>query len=90
MAVLASGSVLTEGSPADLVSTLKEQIWRKTIHIDQLDAIQGEHLVISTRLFSGRTVVHVLSESKPQGFDSIPADLGDVYFSSLNTHRSAA
>jgi ABC-type multidrug transport system ATPase subunit len=90
MAVLASGSVLVEGSPVDLVSTLKEQIWRKTIHIDQLDAIQGEHLVISTRLFSGRTVVHVLSESKPQGFDSIPADLGDVYFSSLNTHRSAA
>jgi ABC-type multidrug transport system ATPase subunit len=90
MAVLASGSVLVEGSPVDLVSTLKEQIWRKTIHIDQLDAIQSEHLVISTRLFSGRTVVHVLSDSKPQGFDSIPADLGDVYFSILNTHRSAA
>jgi ABC-type multidrug transport system ATPase subunit len=90
MAVLASGSVLLEGSPTDLVSALKEQIWRKTIHLDQLNAIQSEHLVISTRLFSGRTVVHVLSDSKPEGFDSIPADLGDVYFSILNSHRSVA
>jgi ABC-type multidrug transport system ATPase subunit len=90
MAVLASGNVLLEGSPTDLVSALKEQIWRKTIHLDQLNAIQSEHLVISTRLFSGRTVVHVLSDSKPEGFDSIPADLGDVYFSILNSHRSVA
>ena len=90
MAVLAAGSVLLEGSPTDLVSRINEQIWRKTIHIDELETIQDEYHVISTRLFSGRTVVHILSESKPCGFDSIPADLGDVYFSCLNSHRSAA
>jgi len=47
--------------------------------------------VISTRLFAGRTVVHILSDSDPgNGFTSVEGGLEDVYFSTLAQSRRAA
>jgi ABC-2 type transport system ATP-binding protein len=46
--------------------------------------------VISTRLFAGRTIVHVLSDTKPKGFEPVEGGLEDVYFSTLSTRRRAA
>jgi hypothetical protein len=41
--------------------------------------------VISTKLVGGKTVVHVFSETQPEGFEPVPASLEDVYFSTLHT-----
>ena len=61
---------------------------RATSSCDQVEALKAEHEVISTRLFAGRTVVHVLSDSPPgEGFDPVEGGLEDVYFATLSGVR---
>jgi len=91
MAVLAGGKIQLEGSPAELVEQMRGRIWKKTIHKTELPAYQAAHKVISTRLFAGRTVIHVLSDGTPgEGFEPVNGGLEDVYFSTLNASRAAA
>ena len=90
MAVLAAGQILREGSPAVLIDELNGQIWRKTIAIEEVKDVESQLPVISKRLFAGRTIVHVLSPDAPQGFEAAPANLEDVYFSTLHAQRTAA
>lgn len=89
MAVLAGGKILTEGDPIELTKQLNDQIWRKTVSVQECEEIEGsdEFSVISKRLFSGRTIIHVQSNDAPEGFEKAPANLEDVYFSTLNQHR---
>jgi ABC-2 type transport system ATP-binding protein len=84
MAVLAGGEVLRQGNPFDLIENLNGQIWRKTVSLSEIKKIETELPVISKRLFAGQTIVHVLADSAPQGFESTPANLEDVYFSTLH------
>ena len=46
--------------------------------------------MISTRLFAGNTVIHVLADEHPEGFEPVEGGLEDVYFSTLSTLRRAA
>lgn len=89
MAVLASGKIILEGSPVEVTNQLNGQIWRKAIAQSELASIEEQHNVISTRLFAGQTVVHVMADIAPLGFEAAPANLEDVYFSTLNRHRSS-
>jgi len=84
MAVLAAGQILREGNPLDLIDQLNGQIWRKTVSLAEVEAIEKELPVISKRLFAGQTIIHVLADNSPQGFDKAPANLEDVYFSTLH------
>ena len=91
MAVIADGRIVREGAPTDLIIELKGRIWRKTIDRDQLEAHRANHEIISTRLFAGRTVIHVLSDHRPgAGFEPVEGGLEDVYFSTLSASRRAA
>ena len=90
MAVLANGRVQLEGKPADLIANTRGKIWKKVIARDELDEYQGKYEVISTRLFAGNSVIHVLSDERPKGFDPVEGGLEDVYFSTLSTLRRAA
>jgi len=91
MAVLASGRILKEGAPAQLMSDLAGRIWQKTIDRAELEAERQRHHIISTRLFAGRTVIHVLSDASPgAGFEPVEGGLEDVYFSTLTASRRAA
>ena len=90
MAVLANGRVQLEGKPADLIAATRGKVWRKVIGRDDLEDYQGKHEVISTRLFAGNSVIHVLSDERPQGFEPVEGGLEDVYFSTLSTLRRAA
>jgi ABC-2 type transport system ATP-binding protein len=91
MAVLADGRVQLEGAPLELIASTRGRIWMKTIDRRELDAIRDEYQVLSTRLFGGRTIIHVLSERDPQnGFAPVEAGLEDVYFSTLAQARRAA
>jgi ABC-2 type transport system ATP-binding protein len=91
MAVLADGRVQLEGAPLELIASTRGKIWMKTIDRRELDAIRDEYQVLSTRLFGGRTIIHVLSERDPQkGFAPVEAGLEDVYFSTLAQARRAA
>jgi ABC-type multidrug transport system ATPase subunit len=91
MAVLAGGRIQLEGAPLELIQSTRGRIWMKVIERGELDGYKESHEVISTRLFSGRTVVHVLSDSDPgDGFTSVEGGLEDVYFSTLAQARRAA
>jgi ABC-2 type transport system ATP-binding protein len=90
MAVLANGRVQLEGKPADLIGATRGRIWKKVIDRDELEQYQARHEVISTRLFAGNSVIHVLSNERPEGFDPVEGGLEDVYFSTLSTLRRAA
>ncbi len=91
MAVLASGRILLEGPPLDLIAATHGQVWQKTIARDELDAHRERHRVISTRLFAGRTIIHVMADGSPgDGFAPVEGGLEDVYFSTLDASRRAA
>src|SRR5947208_2316429 len=65
MAVLAAGKIQLEGAPLELIEQSRGTVWAKTIERDQLDDYRRDHQVISTRLFAGRVVIHVLSPANP-------------------------
>jgi ABC-2 type transport system ATP-binding protein len=90
MAVLANGRVQLEGAPLDLIEQANGRVWKKTINRDALDAHQAEYQIISTRLFAGRTIIHVMADAPPQGFDAVAPGLEDVYFTMLAATRRAA
>ena len=47
--------------------------------------------MISTRLRAGRTEIHVAADEAPAGgFEPAEANLEDLYFATLATHRRAA
>ena len=90
MAIIAEGRIVREGSPAELIESLRGRIWTKTIDKAELEALRSSHQVISTRLFAGRTVVHVLSDTNPgAGFTAVSGGLEDVYFSTLSARQAA-
>jgi ABC-type multidrug transport system ATPase subunit len=91
MAVLAAGRIQLEGAPSELIARSRGNIWAKTIARDKLDEIKAAQEVISTRLFAGRTIVHVLSDKDPgDGFSPVEGGLEDVYLSALARARRAA
>ena len=91
MAVIAGGRILLEGGPQALIEKTRGRIWTKTIERSELERYRERHEVISTRLFAGRTVIHILAEADPgDGFAPVEGGLEDVYFSTLASARRAA
>lgn len=91
MAVLAAGRIELEGAPSDLVERLDGRVWRKGVAKADLPELRQRHEVISTRLFAGRTMVHVLADADPgEGFEPVRGGLEDVYFATLSASRRAA
>ena len=91
MAVLAGGKIRMEGAPLELMKSMDGRVWKKTIDKEALADHQARYEVISTRLFAGRTVIHVLADGRPgEGFEPAPSGLEDVYFSTLSASRRAA
>jgi len=88
MAVLAAGRIQLQGAPLDLIDRTRGNIWAKTIGRDELDTARTNHEVISTRLFAGRTIIHILADHDPgDGFHPATGGLEDVYFSTLARSR---
>src|SRR3984957_7186802 len=85
MAIIASGEVLLEGSPAELLEALKGRIWSKVASSDdEVRALESGFTVISSQLVGGLHEIRFYSETSP-GADFTPVDCGleDVYFLNL-------
>ncbi len=88
MAIIVAGHIVAQGEPHRLVEAVQGRIWQKTADKSELDAIRAAHGVMSTRLYAGRSIVHVLADSDPgDGFMPRLATLEDVYFATLFTER---
>jgi ABC-type multidrug transport system ATPase subunit len=91
MAILSEGRIVREGAPGALVAELSGRLWMKSVDKAELAAVRQSHPIISSRLFAGRTVVHVLADDNPgEGFAPTPGGLEDVYFSTLTRAAKAA
>jgi ABC-2 type transport system ATP-binding protein len=87
MAIINRGQILQEAEPLKAVKGLHGRIWRRIVEKGALPQLEREHKVISTKLLSGRTVVHIYSEEAPgTGFEPVEPDLEDVYFSTMAGH----
>jgi ABC-type multidrug transport system ATPase subunit len=91
MAILSNGRIQVEGAPLELMERMRGRVWRKTIHKSELAAYGEKYSIIATRLFAGRTVIHVLSENNPgDGFEPDQCRLEDDNHSTLSQSRRAA
>lgn len=82
MAVMREGKILLHGKPKTLTQQLEGKIWRKQIKKEHLESYREQKRVISSRLFSGLTQIHVYDDNIPGfGFEAVEAGLEDVYFS---------
>lgn len=85
MAIICLGEVLAQGNPIQIVEEMKGKIWKKLIEKKEIEQYRKDLKVISTHLSAGKTQIHVVSDSQPDGsFEPAEADLEDVYFSTIS------
>lgn len=86
MAIICLGEVIVKGNPIELTETVKGRIWKKVIDKKDLELYKSDWQVISTHLKAGKTIIHVLNDSRPDGsFDPSPSNLEDVYFAEISS-----
>ena len=91
MAILAGGRIQLEGAPQDLIASLRGRIWRKTIERGEVQAYKGKYTLISQRLFTGKTVIHIVADGDPgDGFEAVQGSLEDLYFMTIHAPARAA
>ncbi|HSS00888.1 MAG TPA: ABC transporter ATP-binding protein [Kofleriaceae bacterium] len=91
VALLIGGRIVANDTPAALISALAGKVWSRTIDKAELPAYRAKHELIATRLRSGRTQIHVLSDAAPDpSFELVTSNLEDVYFATLHRQRAAA
>lgn len=88
MAIIASGEVLLEGSPAESLAALDGQIWSRVVATDEeLRNLESQLQIVSTHLVAGQHEIRVFAASSPgPGFRAVPSGLEDVYFLNLARH----
>ncbi len=84
MAIINKGHLLLCGEPQKLIDDIRGKIWSRFVSKPELPHFQRQHAVISTRLLTGRTLIHVYADQDPgDGFAPAVGDLEDVYFATI-------
>ncbi|WP_428740336.1 ABC transporter ATP-binding protein [Tenacibaculum sp.] len=87
MAIINQGQVVLKGSPLKLIENLEGKVYQKTIKKQELEQYKQEYTVINEKLFLGKPIINIISESDPKnGFIPVSAGLEDVYFSQINNY----
>ena len=87
MAIINKGKVVLKGKPLELIDSLKGKVYQKTILRTELEHYKKEYTVINDKLFLGKPVIQVFSETPlGNGFTLIDAGLEEVYFSQINEY----
>ncbi|GAB3168550.1 ABC transporter ATP-binding protein [Telluribacter humicola] len=90
MAIINKGEILLEAQPLQAIRELNGKIWRRLIEKATLPELERTNNVISTKLLSGRTIVHTYSQEAPgPDFEPVEPDLEDVYFSTMAGYYGA-
>ena len=85
MAIIDKGKVLFSGKPDSALDTLKGKIWEKSITKDEIENHQANYQLISSKLVSGKPLIHIYSDSSPgNGFSVADPDLEDVFFKAIH------
>ena len=87
LAIMNKGRVLITGTPQALVAALRGKVWTASVARQEVAAAREKYAVISTRLYTGKTQIHVWSDERPgPGFEPVEATLEDAYFATINGH----
>ncbi len=85
MAIICQGEVLMQGKPSEGIASVEGRIYQKSIEKSELDDFRDKYSVISTKLLEGKLSLRIESDENPgEGFEAVPADLEDVYFSNIS------
>ncbi len=84
MAIINEGILLFSGTPSSSTSALEGLIYEKAIEKNELKEYQENYDIISTKLVTGKPLIHIISKENPgNGFNQIPANLEDVFFTQI-------
>lgn len=84
MAIINNGEILMQNEPLKAVQALKGKIYRRLIDKKELPDLQLTYNIISSKLLSGNTILHIYSDLDPgNGFELVEPDLEDVYFGTI-------
>ena len=87
MAIINGGEILLEAEPLRAIDDVRGRVWRKQVGKDEVEALEKELPVISTKMLAGRTFVNVFGDAPPGAdFEAVEPDLKDVYFSVMGGH----
>ena len=87
MAIMNKGKLLIQGNPIEIIASLHDRLYEKTIAKNELDQYKQAFQVISARLYLGKQIIHVISDTHPgSGFKTIEANLEDVYMDKILTN----
>ena len=87
MAIIHEGKVLLTAEPLKAMDDLKGKIWSKVIPKNELPEYRQKFEIVMTRLFAGKIVIHVLSDTSPNDtFKTVEPELEDVYFTTINKY----
>lgn len=85
MAIIDKGKVLFSGRPDAALETLHGKIWEKSITKDEVEKHQSSYRLISSKLVSGKPLIHIYSDTHPgDGFQVAEPDLEDVFFKAIH------
>jgi ABC-2 type transport system ATP-binding protein len=85
MAIINKGKVIIQGNPIHIMETLQGRLYEKAIGKNELEQYKKEYHVISDRLYLGKQIVHVVSDTHPgANFKPIEVNLEDVYMSQIS------
>lgn len=85
MAIMSDGAIVAEGAPTELIDAIDGKVWRKMIAKEDIDGYRRKYRVISAKLVTGHTIVHVYADHDPgDGFERVSPDLEDVYFATIS------
>lgn len=91
MAVMASGHVITQTSPQELMNSMAGYIWQTKVSTDEVSELHQSYQVISQRLCAGEMTVHVYSEhSLGSDFQQVQPNLESAYFASVHRFLNMA
>jgi len=87
LAIMNKGRVLVTGTPQQLIASLDGRVWATSVARADVAAVREHYAVISTRLYTGQTQIHVINDDRPgPGFDAVEATLDDAYFAAIGGH----
>lgn len=84
MAIINEGEVLLKGNPIEAINNIEGKVWKKIIEKNELEEYKTNFNVVSEKLITGKPIIHVFCDNQPDpSFESVKADLEDVYFSQI-------
>jgi ABC-type multidrug transport system ATPase subunit len=84
LAIMNKGRVLATGTPQQLVDGLAGRVWSISVPRSEVPSLREKHAVISTRLYTGQTQIHVVADSRPApDFSPVEPTLEDAYFAAI-------